>query len=351
MGWNYKASLTYDHTKCGIANSASFPSLVYGSDNTIKDIANGGYVQSGVGNDILFFSDSALTIQIPSEIEFYDNVNGILWIWVNINTLDHITDGVIYIAVGNVAPPARLGGVWDVNFKGVWHLPNGTVLNAADSTGVNNGIIAGPTASGGGKVDGGASYINAADNIDVGNNASLQFVGNQNYTISAWVNPTTFGGNSRGTIFNGIDYLFRVDNSGVVNGLSITNNVGGSYAYSNANCMVTGVLQFVVVTWDGANAAFYVNGVNKGSPAYATLIGGAAANRYIGWRNPSDRTFNGILDEVRVSSIVRSTSWITASYNNQNSPGNIGIPGFWTWGGWINLGVSNTNRRLTGVGI
>jgi hypothetical protein len=42
--------------------------------------------------------------------------------------------------------------------------------------------------------------------------------------------------------------------------------------------------------------------------------------------------FDGLLDEVHESnSTIRSASWYLAEYNNQNAPGNVGSPGFWTW--------------------
>src|SRR5258708_19733152 len=41
-------------------------------------------------------------------------------------------------------------GVWDNNFRGVWHFPNGTALTANDSTGNgNSGTITGVTATSG----------------------------------------------------------------------------------------------------------------------------------------------------------------------------------------------------------
>ena len=42
--------------------------------------------------------------------------------------------------------------------------------------------------------------------------------------------------------------------------------------------------------------------------------------------------FDGVLDEVRISNIVRSVDFITTSYNNQNDPGDIGAAGFYTVG-------------------
>ena len=33
-----------------------------------------------------------------------------------------------------------------------------------------------------------------------------------------------------------------------------------------------------------------------------------------------------------MSSVARGADWIKAEYNNEKAPGNIGAPGFWTWG-------------------
>jgi exo-beta-1,3-glucanase (GH17 family) len=41
---------------------------------------------------------------------------------------------------------------------------------------------------------------------------------------------------------------------------------------------------------------------------------------------------DGIMDEVRVSSVARSADWIKTEYNNMFDPGDIGTPGFYTVG-------------------
>jgi hypothetical protein len=41
---------------------------------------------------------------------------------------------------------------------------------------------------------------------------------------------------------------------------------------------------------------------------------------YLGDNNANTRLFNGSIDEIRVSSIARSSSWISTEYANQNSP-------------------------------
>ena len=69
-----------------------------------------------------------------------------------------------YVVQGkSLNPPGNeqnASGVWDTNYKGVWHLPNGTSLTANDSTNnANNGTLSGtpPTATVG-QIDGGASF-------------------------------------------------------------------------------------------------------------------------------------------------------------------------------------------------
>src|ERR1035437_8448915 len=103
MAFSYYRSLTIDHTKCGSANSSSFPVLVSLSDATFKDASHSGHVQSSSGYDIIFTSDSAGTTKIPWEIESYDNVNGVLVAWVNVATVSHTVDTVIYVFYGDAS--------------------------------------------------------------------------------------------------------------------------------------------------------------------------------------------------------------------------------------------------------
>ncbi len=59
-------------------------------------------------------------------------------------------------------------GVWDSNYNGVWHFPNGTTLSANDSTAdANNGTINGATATTG-KIGGAASFNGTSSEISLG---------------------------------------------------------------------------------------------------------------------------------------------------------------------------------------
>src|SRR5438552_1444892 len=55
-------------------------------------------------------------------------------------------------------------GTWDSNFKGVWHLPNGTTLTPNDSTSnSNNGTLVNTPTATSGQIDGGANFVSGSN--------------------------------------------------------------------------------------------------------------------------------------------------------------------------------------------
>jgi Concanavalin A-like lectin/glucanases superfamily/zinc-ribbon domain len=89
--------------------------------------------------------------QIPShEIEKYVATTGEIEMWVRIPTLSVSADIVIYMYYDNrmiSSSQEQKTGVWDSNYQGVWHFPNGTTLSPNDSTsngnnGTNNNGVA-----------------------------------------------------------------------------------------------------------------------------------------------------------------------------------------------------------------
>jgi len=152
----YIRSITIDHTKVGTTNNTDqnyFPVLVSLSDATLKNISQGGHVQSINGYDIAFYSDINLITQLDHEIETYDGTNGSFIAWVKIPFLSHTIDTNFYVGYGAnvVSSMENVNGVWDDNgsnyFKGVWHLHEtgtGTTGEYVDST-INsvNGTLVG----------------------------------------------------------------------------------------------------------------------------------------------------------------------------------------------------------------
>jgi len=70
----------------------------------------------------------------------YASSTGQLIAWVKVPNLSNTSDKVLYLYYGNpsaTAPSSAFTqGVWDSNYLGVWHLPNGMTLSVNDSTGI-----------------------------------------------------------------------------------------------------------------------------------------------------------------------------------------------------------------------
>ena len=343
--WNYCYPLTYDHTQVGSSDSSGFPALVSFNAAAMQDSAHGGDVQSSSGADILFFSDSGLTTQLASELDFYDNVNGIGWFWVEVPTLSHSSNGTIYMAVGNTSPPSRAANPWDANYKGVWHLSNGTTLTANDSTtNANHGTPQNAPAAAGGKIDGGAGFAAASEQyISTANLVNAAVV-----TVSAWVNLPSYPA-SNGTVVafaNGLlsgttDKQLFIGSDGTV-GFHVYD--GGDKEADSGSAIGTGSWVYLVGVADGTHAIVYVNGSPAGSSAAGdTYTGYSVPNIFINGLFPGGSSplyMSVLIDESRVSNVARSADWIEAEYANQNAPGNIGSPGFWTFGARTALGIA-----------
>ena len=342
MSFAYYATLTYDHTLCGTADSSGFPALIYASGPTLRDVAHGGYVNSSTGADILVFSGSSLATQIPSEIDYYDNVNGIVWVWAYISTLSHTADGTVCVALGNASPPARTGGVWNSALVGVYHLPG-----SADST--SNGLNAtyNSMTSTLGKIG------NAAASTNVGGISSTTYIQlpansiiddvfrSSQYAFSFWFNLAGDQSGQNAQIFGtypGTTYAPCVGPG--VGGLSGFGVVQAGFQVVTSTSMPSsGAWHHCLVTWSHADSdtlRLYIDNVLVGSGnTYNVSIQTTGAVFSLGGSDYLYVSVNGATDELRIRSAVPTDSLRTAEYNNQNSPGNIGAPGFWTWGSWV----------------
>jgi hypothetical protein len=330
-GFGYERAVTIDHTKVPNTDQANFPFLFNTTDSTLATVANGGHVTSSSGYDILFSADPSGQTRLDYELESYNPATGQVIAWVRIPNLSHSSDTAIYVFYGNssiTTSQQNPSGVWNQNYVGVWHLPNGTSLTADDSTpNSNNGTPgAGATASAG-FIDGGASfngastaYISVASSSDVWNFAN-------DVSVSAWVK----------TSGDGIDVL-QLQNDNPLVYLSIgSTTAGGSpnkaVAYFRTNSgsvlVANGNVTLNDNNWHhidavrstGNSVNIYVDGVLDSTTSYhdsgAISVSGGVVN--IGGLD-SGHNFNGSVDEVRISNVAHSQDWIATEYNNQHSP-------------------------------
>jgi hypothetical protein len=195
-----KITLT-NHPSSTLTN---FPVLVSITDPTLKTVANGGSVQNSNGYDIVFAADSANVTPYSWEMESYDGAAGKVTAWVLIPSFSSSVDTAFYMLWGDASIStfqSTASAVWDSNYKGVWHLGDGTTLSVADSTsGANNGTnhSAAPTS---GKVGGSANFNGTSQYIDLGNNANLKV--SLPATISFWMNRNaSYNSDNNWNVFN-----------------------------------------------------------------------------------------------------------------------------------------------------
>jgi hypothetical protein len=251
-------------------------------------------------------------------------------------TVSHLTDTAIYLSYGDTTiatSQQNKTGVW-MGYRAIYHMSdNAANKTVSDSTGlhaatnVNNtntrstaGEIAGALT-----FDGSTDYATAADGTDL-QSANVR-------TVSLWLKPTDLTGTTTMRVLQ--EYSNTSNTWAIVaetagnadfNTIRASIRIAGTETQFKIpdNSLVTGGLYHFAVTFSGTGiSALYLNGAPTSllAPKQGTLGTGTAARLTIGARNDNSREFAGVLDEVRISSSVRTADWIRVEYNNQSSPG------------------------------
>ncbi len=311
--FSYLKEITIDHTKVsGFNNLLNFPVLISILDSDLHD-----HTQID-GDDIAFYNG---TEWLDHELEIYNQSYNLthaqLVVWVRIPSLSTSTDTKIYMYYGNSTMESQENplGVWDDNYVGVWHLSEDSSGTIYDSTSNNNdGTSVGDVDQVGGKIDGSLSFHGANDYINCGNSSSLDI--SENITIEHWIMGNDFSSEpdtlTKGTYDEA--YSVWISSSGEVT-LELNSD-----AFYSLSTLSTGVWNFITCTYDGTTRKIFINGTEDNSGSYSTPIEIVSAALTL---SSNSWSFDGIMDEVRISNIVRSPDWLETQYYNQNDPNNF----------------------------
>ncbi|MFC2135272.1 DUF2341 domain-containing protein [Bacteroidota bacterium] len=325
--WKYKKLISVDYTKVS-ATLSDFPVLVSVTDTELKDTDNGGQIQPD-GDDLLFkFSDGT---KLSHEIEEYDGSTGKLIAWVKIPTLSSSANTNFYLYYGNSSASSQedAENVWSSNYEGVWHL-NEVVTDEA-STGTHYESTANDndgTQYGNDDVPGwigtGQEFDGTEDMITCNNDGSLSI--RNTITMSTWVKPAVDCGKDDWFDLLGMEeydiYLGGADATKMelCYWFSLDGKVEDGWKVGNLD-INPGSWYYVAVTYDGSNVYGYVNGSYDFDAPETGTIDSLTHDFMIGdYIDPPVDPLNGILDEVRVASVARDSSWIGTEYRNQFSP-------------------------------
>jgi hypothetical protein len=303
------------------------------------------------GDDILFMNSTGAAVKLHHEIEVFDQATGTLLAWVNIPSLSSDEDTVLYLYYGNLncVDQEYPEKTWDSNYILVYHMNDLTTSIVKDSTINNNdGTKKGTNEpiQVTGKIgyaqyfDGVGDYISTTSNIALGSNP---------WTYECWYKADSYGHSEDPYPSDKYSEISTIQPSTSVPYLCIDisnrdskdrirtymDNIpihGYSYTNALASPFDNNTRQITVIR-DNANAQFkiYLNGetdytvIDAVDTSYSITseklrIGGSAYT-------PNRVCYEGFIDEIRISKIVRSSEWISTSFNNQNDPADFSLIG------------------------
>ncbi|PCJ55327.1 MAG: hypothetical protein COA79_21025 [Planctomycetota bacterium] len=225
--------------------------------------------------------------------------------------------------------------VWANNYTGVWHMEEDPSVGSypmLDSTSSGHDGDAIGTMTAGDSVAGKLSKCLILDGTDdhifFKNGGGSHPVDPTNGTASFWVNPDIAAPSAS-------EYIFRVQRDpnriylsrGVTSG-NLLIRLGSSSEFDTGDNIPDSSWSLIHVTWNSGTYYAYLNGVQIDTGSYSGLSGNNSRPAIGAYNAASGDTasgsatgfFEGHVDEVRLSDVVRTVGYALTEFNNQNSP-------------------------------
>ena len=282
-------------------------------------------VASSVGAD-LRFTDAEGSRFLGYEIDEWD-AKGKSYVWVQVPELSRNTCIWAYWGNGDAArspADASDGATWSEGYEAVWHLSEDQPGTGASdvyrdsSPNANHGDDYVSSAGQAGLVGRGQVLNGGSDYIDCGNHASLNL--RDAITIEAWVRHV--GGHYRGVINKGYwtagPWELRFGREGSPRGTRLGARVNTDSGSLGLNTHASAhEWHHVALVYDGNTVAYYLDGCREASgdlKGRMLLVDTPVA---IGQNGRNGEHYEGMMDEVRISSVARSPAWVWASWMSQ----------------------------------
>lgn len=318
--WSYRRQLTFNHGS-GADNLINFPVLLKLNSGNIN------YAATRSGGADLLFIDADLT-ELDYEIESW-NPTGNSYVWVRIPLIDALsTTDNIWMYYGNPSAIDRQNApaVWSDGYVGVWHLdedPSGTAPQIGDSSGNGRNGTSGTgmlsTDQVPGQIGGSLNFFDTAgfgteeDVIDLLNDCPVV----TRWTLEFWLYPNTPDTFDRVFLQGSAACSLRqltVSWDATPGRLEFrTDTSGGTQASDGTSTTIPdSTWSHFVWVFDGSAHTIYVDGlpITPGSSGNSLNLD---ESLHIGGRD-TDKYWHGGLDEIRLSTTVRSDDWINSQY-------------------------------------
>jgi len=325
--WAYRKKIVID-SRAVEDDLADFPILATTTDADLAAQARAD------AYDIIFTAGDGTTL-LDFEREYWSAGNGELAVWIK-NDLKQATDTVMYMYYGYADQDADLStttGVWDSNFKGVWHLDespaNGgthydSTINAANGTLVDADSDSDTAAAG--QIDGADRFTGDATNddyINISNFTGLN--GSYQAMVSYWAKQDTntvrdysVWGNNNVLIEHGASYGSPQGAANIrVRWNLVTTTWGNTHIAPNV--LDANIWHYWTFAYNNGTTTIY----KDGAPIYTAKESGAntrintTATAYQLACRSATGCFDGSLDEIRIEARDRGSAWVRTAFTNQ----------------------------------
>lgn len=258
-------------------------------------------------------------IQLEYEIQEFDNLTGLLIAWIKKPSLN---DGdIIYIYFDNpgAIDSQNPGAVWDVNYKSVYHLNsngNDSTINTQDLT-----VTVGQFFPG--QIGNAIRFVGTTSR----NSKRFPYSGfpSDKITVEAWFKSSQNTMTPFSYVIIGVnsdEVRWNDEDMGVVFIKQVASNTTIDFSDN--------IFHHIALTWDSVTGTLllYDNGVLIDTiPGVSTggllqdngsLVLGQTQSSSGGFS--SSESYSGLIDEFKISNIVRTQSYFTTTFNNQNNP-------------------------------
>ncbi|MCA9034040.1 MAG: DUF2341 domain-containing protein, partial [Planctomycetaceae bacterium] len=326
VNWNYRQRLAFSDSF--LASSLTSQPVLVKLHASAADAIGIDYSKTQSAGEDLRFYDSAGNL-LNHEIDKWDE-SGYSYVWVNVPAIDPANPGdFIWMYYDNPDAPdgQNATGVWGSEDKAIHHLQ----ILPSDSTANGNNLAHSSIYIAPGIVADAAGFNGSSSIGVISDDASLQNIFSGGGTVSAWINPATWGDAGEGRILDKASSLLNPNGSGWNLKLDQTNgSLRFSYGFSGGagewrtatNSIQLGQWQQVAVVYDNTNASntpdIYINGVQQTLTAIRTPSGtptsDAGLDLYVGDRFNQTATYSGVVDELRISRQGATAEQILADY-------------------------------------
>ncbi len=296
------------------------------------------FTEARTGGIDLRFTKVGDAVRLHHEIEHWDAAGRQAAIWVLVDTIPSArTNFALRMHWGNATAadssnPARVFDTTN-HFQAVWHMAGSANENDATGnafTATQNGAPGSvPGAIGSGRSISGGNYFR----VNGSASGKLNFPEGSNYTISAWVYTASMPGH--GTILSKHDNAYALKLNADATDWEFfeygTDLTAAGWNWVNAPAFSDfAVWRHITGVRMDFDIGIYVDGQRQD---FGFSTAGSAAARVtntdvvIGAQPTSNtnvqRAFDGILDEVRMSSTSRSENWIRLDFQTQRRTGSV----------------------------